>query len=196
MVPVRPPFSPVAGLLGALGPLVRCAFVPCRLLWAACRARLPRASRAFSVVTISHPFARLCAARFSHGSARLEHRLRACLLRAGAFVVLTLACAFALAPEALATLQNEVAKVTGHMATTAGMVRNFLYGMAVFGLIGIGVAAWFGRVPYKWLFALGGGVFLLALSGLLIDQFIAAPAGATKGFGASMADGGIADLPP
>ena len=178
-------FSPIAGLPVQLLRPVRCERLCSLAFWAAPAQRVLRLVRAVSSLIRLDRVVSSCTVAPVHGPASLGHRLPARVLRLGAFVVLTLGCAFALAPAALAGLAGEVSKVTGHMVTTAGLVRNFLYGMAVFGLIGIGVAAWFGRVPYKWLFALGGGVFLLALSGLLIDQFI------EGGHGAGMAAGGI-----
>ncbi|WP_262030493.1 MULTISPECIES: TrbC/VirB2 family protein [Microvirga] len=48
-------------------------------------------------------------------------------------------------------------------------IKNLSFLVGGFGIIGLAVMAYFGRFQFKWLFALVGGLALIAASGSMID---------------------------
>lgn len=56
-------------------------------------------------------------------------------------------------------------------------VRNVVFVMGGFGLIGLGVAAIFGKVRWPWLAALAAGLATVAIAGSLVDYVTSADGG-------------------
>lgn len=56
-------------------------------------------------------------------------------------------------------------------------IKNLSFLVGGFGVIGLAVMAYFGRFQFKWMFALFGGLALLAASGSMVEYITQASAG-------------------
>ena len=85
-------------------------------------------------------------------------------------VLVTLCIALA-ASDLLATstLETEVEALVKKSAGGFRIARNTLYVIAAFGMLGVGAAAYFGRMNWKWAWHIIGGCALIGTSGLLVD---------------------------
>lgn len=68
----------------------------------------------------------------------------------------------ALAQNVFETLQSKGTE-------TFTNIRNISFILGGFGIVGLAVMAYFGRFQFKWLFALGGGLVLIAVAGAAIN---------------------------
>ena len=96
-----------------------------------------------------------------------------------AFLVVV-ATPFVSEPALAASFDQEVDMAEGRVIVIYTQVRNavlFLSGLALFGC---GVAALTGRMPWKWFWTLGGGIFLVAVSGILVNELVAPGVGNVK----------------
>lgn len=59
--------------------------------------------------------------------------------------------------------------VTSRMITTFKNVRAVIFIVGGFGLVGLGFAAIFGKVNWKWLAALAAGLAIVAIAGAVVD---------------------------
>jgi type IV secretory pathway VirB2 component (pilin) len=74
------------------------------------------------------------------------------------------------AGDALATNQSNVfTTVTDRMIRTFQNSRSVIFIVGGFGLIGLGFAAIFGKVNWKWLAALACGLAIVAVAGQVVD---------------------------
>ena len=66
--------------------------------------------------------------------------------------------------------------VTERMITTFKNVRAVIFIVGGFGLVGLGFAAIFGKVNWKWLAALAAGLAIVAIAGAVVDYVTQADA--------------------
>lgn len=59
--------------------------------------------------------------------------------------------------------------ITDRMITTFKNVRAVIFVVGGFGLVGLGFAAIFGKVNWKWLAALAAGLAIVAIAGAVVD---------------------------
>ena len=87
------------------------------------------------------------------------------------YVAYALAIALAFtAGGAFANTDNNVfATITTRMLETFQNSRSVIFILGGFGLIGLGFAAIFGKVQWKWLAALACGLAIVAVAGQIVD---------------------------
>ena len=68
-----------------------------------------------------------------------------------------------------ASAQNVFGTITQRMITTFQSSRSVIFIVGGFGLIGLGFAAIFGKVNWKWLAALACGLAIVAVAGQVVD---------------------------
>ena len=74
------------------------------------------------------------------------------------------------ATDAFATTSGNVfTTITERMVTTFKNSRSVIFIVGGFGLIGLGFAAIFGKVNWKWLAALACGLAIVAVAGQVVD---------------------------
>ncbi len=73
------------------------------------------------------------------------------------------------AGDALANGTNVFVTVTDRMLKTFQNSRSVIFIVGGFGLIGLGFAAIFGKVNWKWLAALACGLAIVAVAGQVVD---------------------------
>ena len=71
--------------------------------------------------------------------------------------------------DALANESNVFSTITDRMLTTFQNARSVIFIVGGFGLIGLGFAAIFGKVHWKWLAALACGLAIVAVAGQVVD---------------------------
>lgn len=81
---------------------------------------------------------------------------------------LAIALAFT-ASGAMANNANVFQTVLSRMMTTFQNARSVIFIVGGFGLIGLGFAAIFGKVNWKWLAALACGLAIVAVAGQVVD---------------------------
>ncbi len=64
---------------------------------------------------------------------------------------------------------NVFTTVLSKLMTTFKNVRNVIFVVGGFGLVGLGFAAIFGKVKWPWLAALACGLAIVALAGAMVD---------------------------
>lgn len=64
---------------------------------------------------------------------------------------------------------NVFGTIGSRMKTTFKNVRNIIFIVGGFGLIGLGFAAIFGKIKWPWLAALACGLAIVAVAGALVD---------------------------
>ena len=67
-------------------------------------------------------------------------------------------------------LKGQFLKARGSVTTVYNQVRDGVLFIAGAALFGCGAAALTGRMPWKWFWTLGGGIFLIAIAGLVVAQ--------------------------
>ncbi len=86
------------------------------------------------------------------------------------YVAYALAIALAFtAGGAFADSTNVFATITTRMLETFQNSRSVIFIVGGFGLIGLGFAAIFGKVQWKWLAALACGLAIVAVAGQVVD---------------------------
>ena len=86
-----------------------------------------------------------------------------------AMMSLAIAMVF-VATDAFATTSGNVfTTITERMVTTFKNSRSVIFIVGGFGLIGLGFAAIFGKVNWKWLAALACGLAIVAVAGQVVD---------------------------
>jgi len=85
-----------------------------------------------------------------------------------ALMSLAVAVAF-VAADAFAGSSNVFTTVLSRMLTTFRNSRSVIFVVGGFGLIGLGFAAIFGKVNWKWLAALACGLAIVAVAGQVVD---------------------------
>ena len=68
-----------------------------------------------------------------------------------------------------ASAQNVFTTITDRMVKTFQNSRSVIFIVGGFGLIGLGFAAIFGKVNWKWLAALACGLAIVAVAGQVVD---------------------------
>ena len=99
------------------------------------------------------------------------------------------------AGDAFASNSNVFKTITDRMLTTFQNSRSVIFIVGGFGLIGLGFAAIFGKVNWKWLAALACGLAIVAVAGQVIDyvtrsdvgQYVTDKGG--KNYGDTLTDG-------
>ncbi len=71
--------------------------------------------------------------------------------------------------------------ITDRMITTFKNVRAVIFVVGGFGLVGLGFAAIFGKVNWKWLAALAAGLAIVAIAGAVVDYVTQSDANQTIG---------------
>ncbi len=71
--------------------------------------------------------------------------------------------------QVLGEADNVFDTVTERMITTFKNVRAVIFIVGGFGLVGLGFAAIFGKVNWKWLAALASGLAIVAIAGAVVD---------------------------
>lgn len=64
---------------------------------------------------------------------------------------------------------NVFTTITTRLLTTFKNIRQVIFIVGGFGLIGLGFAAIFGKIKWPWLAALAGGLAIVAMAGALVD---------------------------
>ena len=82
---------------------------------------------------------------------------------------------------ATATLESSIRGLVTKSAEGFKIARNTLYVIAAFGMLGVGAAAYFGRMNWKWAWHIVGGCALVGTSGLLVDLLFVTGDGLTTG---------------
>jgi type IV secretory pathway VirB2 component (pilin) len=100
------------------------------------------------------------------------------VLKYGLFA-LAIALLFA-ADSASAASGNVFKTVTDRMLVTFKNSRSVIFIVGGFGLIGLGFAAIFGKVNWKWLAALACGLAIVAVAGQVVDYVTRSDAGQYK----------------
>lgn len=77
--------------------------------------------------------------------------------------------AFAAGDSVLGSGDNVFQTITDRMITTFKNVRAVIFVVGGFGLVGLGFAAIFGKVNWKWLAALAAGLAIVAIAGAVVD---------------------------
>jgi len=90
------------------------------------------------------------------------------LLKYG-LLALAVALAFAADSAFAAASGNVFTTVTARMVKTFMNARSVIFIVGGFGLIGLGFAAIFGKVNWKWLAALACGLAIVAVAGQVVD---------------------------
>ena len=86
------------------------------------------------------------------------------------YALMSLAVAMVfVATEAFAESANVFTTITERMTTTFKNSRSVIFIVGGFGLIGLGFAAIFGKVNWKWLAALACGLAIVAVAGQVVD---------------------------
>ncbi len=89
--------------------------------------------------------------------------LRICMMVAIAAIMFT-------AVDALAAESSNVfSTVLNKLLVTFKNIRNVIFVVGGFGLVGLGFAAIFGKVKWPWLAALACGLAIVALAGAMVD---------------------------
>lgn len=86
------------------------------------------------------------------------------------FKVLTYVALFAVAFMATSAYADNVfSTITDKMTGTFQNVRNVIFIVGGFGLVGLGFAAIFGKIKWTWLAALAAGLAIVALASQVVD---------------------------
>ena len=101
------------------------------------------------------------------------------LLKYGLFA-LAIALVFAADSAFAAGKGNVFNTVTDRMLITFKNSRSVIFIVGGFGLIGLGFAAIFGKVNWKWLAALACGLAIVAVAGQVVDYVTRSDAAQTK----------------
>lgn len=86
-----------------------------------------------------------------------------------ALMSLAIAMAFVVGPAFAEDGTNVFSTILDRMATTFVNARSVIFIVGGFGLIGLGFAAIFGKVHWKWLAALACGLAIVAVAGQVVD---------------------------
>ena len=70
------------------------------------------------------------------------------------------------------TFADEMKQAKKQVGTIYKEVRNGVLLLSGIALFGCGVAALTGRMPWKWFWTLGGGIFLVAVAGILVNEMV------------------------
>ena len=73
---------------------------------------------------------------------------------------------------ALADFAAEVEKGLVGIAGIYTESRRAIVAITVLAILGMGVAAYFGRFPWKWFWTLSGGLFLISVGGIALNEFL------------------------
>ncbi len=92
--------------------------------------------------------------------------LRICMMVAVATVLFTAVDALAADGGSSA---NVFSTVLNKLLVTFKNIRNVIFVVGGFGLVGLGFAAIFGKVKWPWLAALACGLAIVALAGAMVD---------------------------
>ena len=77
-----------------------------------------------------------------------------------------------LEPAFAAGFTEEVEKALKGIATIYTESRRAIVALTVLAILGMGVAAYFGRFPWKWFWTLSGGLFLISVGGIALNEFL------------------------
>ena len=99
------------------------------------------------------------------------HHVASCVVAGYGVVV------FVLFPHALGAtdLGSQFSSAMVRTGSVYDLVQQGVLFLAGAALFGCGVAALTGRMPWKWFWTLGGGIFLIGVAGLVIQQMTGAP---------------------
>ena len=96
-------------------------------------------------------------------------------------IIAVIAVAFTATSVYAQTGDNVFSTILERLLNTFKNVRNVIFVVGGFGLIGLGLSAIFGKVKWPWLAALAAGLAVIALAGALIDYVTKADAGSGDG---------------
>ncbi len=85
------------------------------------------------------------------------------------FKVLTYVALFAVAFMATSAHAEVFSTITSKLTGTFQNVRNVIFIVGGFGLVGLGFAAIFGKIKWTWLAALAAGLAIVALASQVVD---------------------------
>lgn len=85
------------------------------------------------------------------------------------YAMMSLAVAMVFVATSASASGNVFSTVLARMLTTFRNARSVIFVVGGFGLIGLGFAAIFGKVNWKWLAALACGLAIVAVAGQVID---------------------------
>lgn len=71
--------------------------------------------------------------------------------------------------------------ILSRLLNTFKNIRNVIFVVGGFGLVGLGFAAIFGKVKWPWLAALAAGLAIVALAGAMVDYVTKAEGGSGDG---------------
>ena len=74
--------------------------------------------------------------------------------------------------SAATTFKDEMDNAKKEVSKIYVQVRNGVLLLSGIALFGCGVAALTGRMPWKWFWTLGGGIFLVAVAGILVNEMV------------------------
>ena len=74
--------------------------------------------------------------------------------------------------SAATSFKDEIDNAKTQVGTIYEQVRNGVLLLSGIALFGCGVAALTGRMPWKWFWTLGGGIFLVAVAGILVNEMV------------------------
>ncbi len=83
-------------------------------------------------------------------------------------MIAVVACVFT-ASSAFAQDESVFTTILSKLLNTFKNVRNVIFVVGGFGLVGLGFAAIFGKVKWVWLAALACGLAIVALAGAMVD---------------------------
>ena len=93
------------------------------------------------------------------------------------YAMMSLAVAMVFVATSASASGNVFSTVLARMLTTFRNARSVIFVVGGFGLIGLGFAAIFGKVNWKWLAALACGLAIVAVAGQVVDYVTQADVG-------------------
>lgn len=84
-------------------------------------------------------------------------------------MVAVIACVFTASSAFAQTDESVFTTVLSKLLNTFKNIRNVIFVVGGFGLVGLGFAAIFGKVKWPWLAALACGLAIVALAGAMVD---------------------------
>lgn len=95
--------------------------------------------------------------------------------------IAVIALAFTATSVYAQTGDNVFSTILERLLNTFKNIRNVIFVVGGFGLVGLGFAAIFGKVKWPWLAALAAGLAIVALAGAMVDYVTKSDAGSSDG---------------
>ena len=90
-------------------------------------------------------------------------------------LALVLVLGWLLAADAAAQASSLTSEVTSAILAVGRIYaasRDAIVALSIVAILGMGVAAYFGRFPWKWFWTLSGGLFLIGVGAFALNEFL------------------------